>query len=324
VMPIVPMFHANAWGLPFAAPAVGAKLVMPGGRLDGASVHELLESEGVTFAAAVPTVWQMLLQHLRATDGRLTCLERVVIGGSAVPPAMIEAFREDFGVDVIHAWGMTEMSPLGTAARPTSLTAQLPRAEGAALATTQGRVSVVVDMKIADDQGVELPRDGVACGRLLVRGACVAAGYLGYDDTALDEEGWFDTGDIATIDRYGFMTITDRAKDVVKSGGEWISSIAIETIVMGHPAVTSCAVIGVPDPKWDERPILVAQPTSPDAVNSADLLAFLEGKIARWWMPDHVIFVEALPIGATGKVDKKQLRILIDEIGAGRTLGETV
>jgi len=324
VMPIVPMFHANAWGLPFAAPAVGAKLVMPGGRLDGLSVHELLESEGVTFAAAVPTVWQMLLQHLRETKGRLSSLERVVIGGSAVPPAMIEAFREEFGVDVIHAWGMTEMSPLGTAARPTSLTTQLPSADQAALATTQGRVSVIVDMKIADDQGVELPRDGIACGRLLVRGPAVAASYLGYDKTALDEEGWFDTGDIATIDRYGFMTVTDRAKDVVKSGGEWISSIAIETIVMGHPAVTTCAVIGVSHPKWDERPVLVVQPTSPDAVDGDALLAFLDGKIARWWMPDHVIFLEALPLGATGKVDKKQIRTTVEALGAGRMTGERV
>jgi len=323
VMPIVPMFHANAWGLPFAAPAVGAKLVMPGGRLDGASVHELIESECVTFAAAVPTVWQMLLQHLRDTNGRLTSLERVVIGGSAVPPAMIEAFREEFGVDVIHAWGMTEMSPLGTAARPTSLTAQLALTEQAMLSTTQGRVSVVVDMKITDDQGVELPRDGVACGRLLVRGAAVAAGYLGHDKTALDEEGWFDTGDIATIDRFGFMTITDRAKDVVKSGGEWISSIAIETIVMGHPAVTACAVIAVPHPKWDERPVLVVQLTSPDAVDGDALLGFLDGKIARWWMPDQVIFLEALPLGATGKVDKKHIRTIVDALGAGRMTGET-
>ncbi|CAN7396781.1 long-chain-fatty-acid--CoA ligase [Phenylobacterium sp. LjRoot225] len=309
VLPIVPMFHANAWGLSFSAPAAGAKLVMPGGRLDGASVHELLESEGVTFSAAVPTVWQMLLNHLRQTDGRLTTLKRVVIGGAAVPEALVRAFQDDFGVEVTHAWGMTETSPLGTEAQPTARTLALDPESQFRLKMKQGRPPLGIEMKLTDGAGRPLPHDGKTSGHLKVKGPFVAGAYFGEQGgEILDEEGFFDTGDVGTIDDYGFMQITDRAKDVIKSGGEWISSIEIENLAMGHPKAELCAVIGARHPKWDERPVLLVKLKPEQIATREDFLDFLEGKIARWWMPDDVLFVSDIPLGPTGKIDKKALR----------------
>lgn len=309
VLPVVPMFHANAWGVAFSAPAVGARIIMPGPKLDGASVHELLESERVTFSAAVPTVWQMLLQHLRATQGKLTTLKRVVIGGSAVPEAIVQAFQEDFGVSVVHAWGMTETSPLGTLATPTAKIAALSPEEQRAFQLKQGRPPIGVELKLTDDEGNIQPHDGVTFGRLKVRGAIVVREYFkGAGGPILDEDGFFDTGDVATIDTYGFMQITDRAKDVIKSGGEWISSIDIENIAVGHPKAELAAVIGIFHPKWDERPLLLVKLKPGETATKEEFLQFLAGKIAKWWTPDDVIFVDDIPLGATGKIDKKLLR----------------
>ncbi|HEY2752958.1 long-chain-fatty-acid--CoA ligase [Phenylobacterium sp.] len=309
VLPVVPMFHANAWGLAFSCAAVGAKLVMPGQKLDGASVHELLESEAVTFSAAVPTVWQMLLTHLRETNGKLTTLKRVVIGGSAVPEAIIRGFRDEFGVDVTHAWGMTEMSPLGTLSAPTAEIAAMGAEEQLRFKLKQGRVPLGVEMKLEDDAGERLPHDGTTFGRLLVKGPFVVGGYFkGDGGEILDDEGFFDTGDVATIDSHGFMQITDRAKDVIKSGGEWISTIEIENLAVGHPKAALCAVIGAAHPKWDERPVLLVKLNPGETSTKDEFLGFLEGKIARWWTPDDVVFVDDIPLGATGKIDKKLIR----------------
>ena len=309
VLPVVPMFHANAWGLAFSCPAVGSKLVMPGAKLDGASVHELLESEGVTFSAAVPTVWQMLLTHLRETKGQLTTLKRVVIGGSAVPEAIVRGFRDEYGVDVTHAWGMTEMSPLGTLSTPTPKIAALSAEEQLRYKLKQGRAPVGVEMKLVDDEGRRLPHDGTTFGRLLVKGPFIVDTYFkGEGGEILDEEGFFDTGDVATIDDEGFMQITDRAKDVIKSGGEWISTIEIENLAVGHPKAALCAVIGAAHPKWDERPVLLVKLLPNETATKEEFLEFLEGKIAKWWTPDDVVFVEEIPLGATGKIDKKLIR----------------
>jgi len=309
VLPVVPMFHANAWGLAFSCPAVGCKMVMPGQKLDGASVHELLETEGVTFSAAVPTVWQMLLQHLRATGGELTTLKRVVIGGAAVPASLIRAFRDEYGVDVTHAWGMTETSPLGTQSTPTPETSALPPEEQFQYKLKQGRAPPGIELKLVDDEGRDQPHDGATFGRLMVRGPFVVREYFkGEGGQILDEEGFFDTGDVATIDPLGFMQITDRAKDVIKSGGEWISSIEIENIAAGHPKALLAAVIGVAHPKWDERPLLLVKLREGESATREEFLAFLDGKIARWWMPDDVMFVDDIPLGATGKIDKKLIR----------------
>ncbi|ODT87345.1 long-chain-fatty-acid--CoA ligase [Phenylobacterium sp. SCN 70-31] len=309
VLPVVPMFHANAWGLALSCPAAGSKVVMPGQKLDGASVHELLESEGVTFSAAVPTVWQMLLAHLRETKGQLTTLKRVVIGGSAVPEAIVRGFRDEYGVDVTHAWGMTEMSPLGTIAAPTAGIAALDSEGQLRSKLKQGRPPVGVEMKLTDDAGGRLPHDGVTFGRLKVKGPFIVGEYFkGDGGEILDEEGFFDTGDVATIDDQGFMQITDRAKDVIKSGGEWISSIEIENIAMGHPKAANAAVIGALHPKWDERPVLLVKLCEGVEAEGAEFLSFLEGKIAKWWMPDDVVFVDDIPLGATGKIDKKLIR----------------
>jgi len=309
VLPVVPMFHANAWGLAFSCPATGAKLVMPGQKLDGASVHELLETEGVTFSAAVPTVWQMLLTHLRETKGQLTTLKRVVIGGSAVPEAIVRGFRDDFGVSVTHAWGMTETSPLGTLATPTGDIARMDSEEQLRFILKQGRPPVGIDLKLENDAGERLPHDGATFGKLLVKGPFVVREYFKSEGgDILDAEGFFDTGDVATIDAHGFMQITDRAKDVIKSGGEWISTIEIENIAMGHPKAALAAVIGAAHPKWDERPLLLVK-LQPDTTGTKEeFLAFLEGKIAKWWMPDDVVFVDDIPLGATGKIDKKLIR----------------
>jgi fatty-acyl-CoA synthase len=309
VLPIVPMFHANAWGLAFSCPASGSKLVMPGAKLDGPSVHELLETEGVTFSAAVPTVWQGLLAHLRDTGGKLSTLKRVVIGGSAVPEAIVRGFRDEFGVDVTHAWGMTEMSPLGTLATPSAAVAAMDDEAQLRFKLKQGRPPLGVEMKLEDDDNRRLPHDGTTFGRLMVKGPFVVGQYFkGEGGQILDPEGFFDTGDVATIDAYGYMQITDRAKDVIKSGGEWISTIEIENIAMGHPKAANAAVIGAAHPKWDERPVLLVMLRPGCEGTKEEFLAFLEGKIAKWWTPDDVVFVDDIPLGATGKIDKKLIR----------------
>jgi fatty-acyl-CoA synthase len=309
VLPVVPMFHANAWGLAFSCPAAGAKMVMPGQKLDGASVHELLESEGVTFSAAVPTVWQMLLQHLRASGGKLTTLRRVMIGGSAVPEALVRAFRDEYDVAVTHGWGMTEMSPLGTLSTPNAAVAALSAEEQLQYRLKQGRSPLTVEMKLEDDEGRSLPHDGTTFGKLKVKGPFIVGEYFKAEGgRILDAEGFFDTGDVATIDQHGFMQITDRAKDVIKSGGEWISSIEIENIAMGHPKAELAAVIGAAHPKWDERPVLLVKLKPGESGTKEEFLGFLEGKIAKWWTPDDVVFVDDIPLGATGKIDKKLIR----------------
>ena len=312
ILPVVPMFHVNAWGIPYSAALTGAKLVFPGPGMDGKSVFEMIENEGVTYAAGVPTVWQMLLGYMKPNGLKFSTLKRTVIGGSACPPAMIDAFREDFGVEVLHAWGMTELSPLGTLCTLKNKHLKLPKEEQMKLLMKQGRAIYGVDMKIVNDAGDEQPHDGKAYGDLLVRGPWVVANYYKGEGNPLvkDNDGhdWFPTGDVATIDADGFMQITDRSKDVIKSGGEWISSIDIENIAVAHPAVAMAACIGVAHPKWDERPI-VAVVKKPDAqVSREELLAFYEGKTAKWQIPDDVVFVDAIPIGATGKMLKTKLR----------------
>jgi acyl-CoA synthetase (AMP-forming)/AMP-acid ligase II len=309
VLPVVPMFHANAWALAFAAPICGAKLVMPGPKLDGASIYELLDTEKVTMTAAVPTVWLSLLQDLEKTGHTLPHLKRVLIGGSACPRSIIETFEKKYDVQVTHAWGMTEMSPLGTVGSLKAKLIDLPYDQQLYYKCKQGHPPFGVEMKIVDDENRELPRDGKAFGRLKVRGPSIAKGYFRSEGTdAFDEDGWFDTGDVATLDPDGYMTITDRAKDVIKSGGEWISSIEIENIAVGHPAVAEAAVIGIPHPKWDERPMLVVVLKPGAQATKDELLAFLTGKIAKWWMPDEVAFVSDIPHTATGKIQKTVLR----------------
>jgi fatty-acyl-CoA synthase len=312
VLPVVPMFHVNAWGIPYAGAMCGARLVFPGPRLDGASIYELMCEEQVTLALGVPTVWSMLFRHVEdkglSPKGELA-LRSVVIGGSAAPAPMIDTFEETFGATVVHAWGMTELSPLGTVCRLLPKHDALPGAQRMKLQCTQGRAPYGITIKIADAAGRELPRDGAACGHLKVRGPWVAAGYYRDEGGAvLDEDGWFDTGDIATIDPDGYMHITDRAKDVIKSGGEWISSIDLENAAAGHPAVAEAAVIGINHPKWQERPLLVLVTRPGQCVTREAMLAFLEGKVAKWWLPDDVQCVEQLPHTATGKVYKMQLR----------------
>jgi fatty-acyl-CoA synthase len=309
VLAVVPMFHANAWGLTFSCPAVGAKLVMPGQKMDGASIHELLETEGVTFSAAVPTVWQMLLAHLQSTKAKLTTLKRVVIGGSAVPESIVRGFHDDYGVDVIQAWGMTESSPMGTLCTLTPELAALPFEQQIPYKLKQGRPPVGVQLKLSDDKGAPVAHDGQAFGRLAMKGPFVVREYFrGEGGQILDEDSFFDTGDVATIDREGFMHITDRAKDVIKSGGEWISSIEIENIAAGHPKALIAAVIGVPHPKWEERPLLLVQLKPGHTASADEFIAYLDGKIAKWWIPEEVRFVEEIPLGGTGKIDKKLIR----------------
>jgi fatty-acyl-CoA synthase len=309
VMPVVPMFHANTWGLAFACPTTGASMVMPGAQMDGASLYELLDGERVTITAAVPTIWMGLLQHLRAHDLKLPYLRKVIIGGAALPAAIQQAFEDDYGVPVIHAWGMTETSPLGSmAVMPPALAGADP-ATRLAQKLKQGRPPFGVELKIVDDAGAELPHDSVTAGHLKVRGFAVAAAYFNSGSAGvLDEQGYFNTGDVATIDCHAAMKITDRAKDVIKSGGEWISSIELENIAVSLPGVANAAAIGVPNPKWDERPVLIVE-AHPDAALTANaVLAHLDGKIAKWWMPDEVVFVDAIPLGGTGKIDKVALR----------------
>jgi acyl-CoA synthetase (AMP-forming)/AMP-acid ligase II len=308
-MPVVPLFHANGWSFAFTAPMAGAGLVLPGAKLDGASIHQLLEEYGVTITAAVPTVWLSLLQHLEATDGKITSLNRVVIGGSACPRAMTEAFEKRYGVSVNHAWGMTEMSPLGSFCSLKPETAALSGDALYDLKVKQGHPPFTVDMKITDDSGIEKPWDGKAFGRLKVKGPAVTSSYFKNDGASiLDDEGFFDTGDVATIDANGYMQITDRSKDVIKSGGEWISSIDIENLAMAHPAVSEAAVIGIAHPKWDERPLLIIVLKPGRTAQKLDMLEFLKGKIATWWMPDDVVFVSEIPHTSTGKIQKTALR----------------
>jgi fatty-acyl-CoA synthase len=308
ILPIVPMFHANSWSLAFSAPMAGAKLVLPGSKLDGESVFNLIEDEGVTWSAAVPTVWLMLMQYMQKNAKCLTSLKRVVIGGSACPRSMIETFEKDYGVEVRHAWGMTEMSPIGSLGVIKHSVAGLRDEALFDLKVKQGFAPFGVEMKITNDDGLELPRDGKAFGHLKVRGVCVAKGYFNLDEPILDNDGFFHTGDVATIDANGYLGITDRSKDVIKSGGEWISSIDLENLAIGHPDVAEAAVIGVAHPKWDERPLLVVVPKEGRQMNRECILNFMDGKIAKWWMPDDVLFVSEIPHTATGKINKLKLR----------------
>jgi fatty-acyl-CoA synthase len=307
VLPVVPMFHVNAWGIPHAAPLTGAKLVFPGKDLDGKSLYELMESERVTYSAGVPTVWLGLLNYLREAGAKFSSLERTVIGGSACPPAMLRLFEDEYGVQVIHAWGMTEMSPLGTLAKLTWEQSQRPLAERRKLLEKQGRAMYGVDMKIVGEDGRDLPWDGVAFGDLYVRGPWVIDRYFRRDPSPL-VDGWFPTGDVATIDPDSFLHITDRSKDVIKSGGEWISSIDVENVAIAHPAVAEAACIACSHPKWTERPLLVVVKRAGHEVTRDELLAFYDGKVARWWIPDDVVFVDELPHTATGKLQKLRLR----------------
>jgi fatty-acyl-CoA synthase len=312
ILPVVPMFHVNAWGIPYGAAMTGMKIVFPGAALDGKSVYELMEAEGVTISAGVPTVWLMLLNHMRAGGLKFSTMKRTVIGGSACPPAMIQSFRDDYGVTVLHAWGMTEMSPLGTVCNLKLKHLAGTKDEQLAVQVKQGRAVFGVELKIVDPAGRELPWDGQASGDLMVKGPWITSGYFkgeGGDPLVYsDGKGWFPTGDVASIDADGFVTITDRSKDVIKSGGEWISSIDIENIAMAHPAVAMAACIAVPHPKWDERPLLVVVKKPGAEATREALLAHFEGKVAKWQVPDDVVFVEAIPLGATGKMQKNKLR----------------
>lgn len=307
VLPVVPMFHVNAWGLPYSCPLVGTKLVLPGANLDGKSLYELFEGEKVTFSAGVPTVWLALLRYLSETGLRFSSLKRVVVGGSACPPAMIEAFARH-GVDALHAWGMTEMSPIGTTAQLKSKHLALGADDLLAIRCRQGRAIFGVDMKIVDGEGRDLPWDGQAFGDLLVKGPWIASAYFKGEGGNPLRDGWFPTGDVATIDPDGNMKVTDRSKDVIKSGGEWISSIDLENIAIAHPGVAEAAVVGVTHPKWSERPLLVVQRKDGAVVSREELLAFYRDKVPKWWVPDDVIFVDSLPHTATGKILKLELR----------------
>ncbi len=313
ILPVVPMFHVNAWGLPYTTALVGCKVVFPGAALDGKSLYDLFEAEKVTFSAGVPTVWLGLINYLKQNNLKFSSFKRTVIGGSACPPAMIRTLEDDYGVEVIHAWGMTEMSPLGTTCKLQNRHLSLPREQQMRILEKQGHVIYGVDMKIVDPQGKDLPWDGEAFGDLWVRGPWVVREYFkseGGDPLVTDEDGkqWFPTGDVANIDADGYMQITDRSKDVIKSGGEWIGSIDLENIAMSHPAVAMAAVIACAHPKWDERPLLVVVKKPDTQVTREELIAYYDGKIAKWWTPDDVAFVDAIPLGATGKMLKTKLR----------------
>lgn len=306
--PVSSMFHVMSWGLPYAASLVGSTLVLPGPKLDGASLFRLFEDEGVTVSAAVPTVWLGLATYMAEHALRLSTLKRVLIGGSACPRALIATLQDDFGVEVIHAWGMTETSPLGTVSRPKRKHASLPADRRLDLQVKQGRPVFGVEVKVVGADGAELPRDGAAAGDLLVRGPWVCASYFKADENDQLRDGWFPTGDVATIDPDSYVQITDRSKDVIKSGGEWISSIELENLAVAHPSIQEAAVIGVAHPKWGERPLVVAVRKPGATVSGAELLAFYEGKVAKWWRPDDVVFVAELPHTATGKLLKTRLR----------------
>jgi fatty-acyl-CoA synthase len=309
ILPVVPMFHVNAWGIPYAAAMCGAKMVLPGARMDGESLFELMESEQVTLSAGVPTIWMMLLAYMKENNKKLTTMQRTVIGGAAAPRAMIETFEKEYNVNVVHAWGMTEMSPIGTACNLKKKHAGISLDEKIDLSLKQGRSVYGVDMKIVDGTGNDLPWDGKAFGNLLVRGPWITSGYFkGEDSDTVADDDWFDTGDVATIDADGYMQITDRSKDVIKSGGEWISSIDLENEAVGCPGVAEAAVIAVPHPKWDERPLLLVV-KEPDAnVAKDEIIEHLRGSLAKWQLPDDVVFVDELPHTATGKILKTKLR----------------
>ena len=313
VLPVVPMFHVNAWGLPYAAAMTGAKLVFPGPAMDGKSIFELIESEKVSFAAGVPTVWQMMLGHMHAGGLRFSTLKRTVIGGSACPPAMITAFNDEYGVEVLHAWGMTEMSPLGTVCTLKNKHLPMSGEEKMKVRLKQGRGLYGVDMKIVDPEGNALAWDGKTFGDLLVKGPWVISDYFKPEGGPPLVDGWFPTGDVATIDQDGYMQITDRSKDVIKSGGEWISSIDVENIAVAHPAVAMAACIGIAHPKWDERPIIAVVKKPGAEVSRDELLKFYDGKIAKWQIPDDVVFLDAIPLGGTGKMQKAKLREILKD-----------
>ncbi len=309
VLPIVPMFHVNAWGIPYSAPLVGAKLVLPGPGLDGKSLYELFEGEGVETSAGVPTVWLGLINYMKEHQLRFSTFKSTTIGGSACPPAMMKTLRDDFGVRVQHGWGMTEMSPVGTIGTPKGKHKGLPADARMALALKQGRPLYGVEMKIVDAAGNDLPHDGVTSGNVMVKGPWVVRDYYKSAlPSPLSPDGWFPTGDVGAIDPDGYLQITDRSKDVIKSGGEWISSIELENIAVGHPGVIEAAVIGVRHPKWDERPLLLVVRKEGATVSRDELLRFYDGKIAKWCTPDDVLFVDELPHTATGKLSKKTLR----------------
>ena len=308
VLPVVPMFHVNAWGLPYSVLLSGAKMVFPGAALDGKSLYDLFEAEGVTFSAGVPTVWLGLINYAVQNELTFSTFRRTVIGGSACPPAMMDTLMDRFGVEVVHAWGMTEMSPLGTAGVLQARHASLSKDEQRKILQKQGHAIYGVDMKIVDDEGVELPWDGVTYGHLLVKGPWIIASYYKNEGGDVLQDGWFPTGDVATIDADGYLQITDRSKDVIKSGGEWIGTIDLENIAMSHPAVLQAACIGIYHPKWDERPLLLVVKRPGAEVSREELLGFFEGKVAKFWMPDDVAFIDALPMGATGKIQKNKLR----------------
>lgn len=309
VLPVVPMFHVNAWGIPYAATMAGSRLVLPGGGLDGKSIYELVDAEKVDLMLGVPTVWLNLLQYCEREGLRLDSVDRLVIGGSAVPRSMIKAFEEKHGAFVIQGWGMTEMSPVGSTNSPSRFTDDLPLEERYDLQVKAGRALYGVQMRIAGPDGETLPNDGKSVGRLLVRGPWIASAYYKEPENSAWRDGWFDTGDVASIDERGFLTIVDRAKDIIKSGGEWISSVDVENVAMSHPCVAECAVVGLPHPQWAERPLLVVVPKEGVTAEKAEILQFLSQKVAKWWLPDDVIFVRELPHTATGKVLKRQLRL---------------
>jgi acyl-CoA synthetase (AMP-forming)/AMP-acid ligase II len=311
VLPVVPMFHVNAWGLPYSCPLVGARMVMPGPKLDGASLYEQFERERVTFAAGVPTIWFGLLEHMRSTGKKLSTLERAVIGGSAAPLSMIQTFELEYGVQVLHGWGMTEMSPVGSVCSLDAAKACLPVERRHRIKQKQGHAIWGVEFKIVNELGERLPHDGRSAGVLYVRGPWIASAYFRDEEAsreAFDAEGWFSTGDVATIDPYGTMQITDRAKDMIRSGGEWISSIALENAAVGHPGLAEAAVIAATHPKWGERPLLIAVRRPGSTVEPGALLEFLSTRVAKWWLPDDVVFVDELPHTATGKIHKSALR----------------
>ena len=309
ILPIAPMYHANAWAMPYIAPMVGAKLVLPGAQMDPASLLVLINTEQVSFACAVPTVWTMLLEYLDKIGETVPSLRRTTIGGSAVPTAMIDHFREAYGVEVLQLWGMTEISPLGTLASTTPAINALPQDERSSILSKQGRVMYGLDLKILDPAGNPTPSDGETSGDLWVKGSWAASGYYKRDnETLLDDHGWFPTGDVATLDSYGYMKITDRTKDVIKSGGEWISSIDLENAAAGHEKVLQAAVIGVYHPKWEERPLMLVVPVAGKTVSSEEILTFLKQKVAKWWLPDEIHIVKGLPLTATGKIKKSAIR----------------
>jgi acyl-CoA synthetase (AMP-forming)/AMP-acid ligase II len=307
VLPVVPMFHANAWGLPYIVCMVGAKIVFPGPQLDGKSLHSLMEGEGVTVAAGVPTVWQGLIAYMEANSLRFSTLKRTFVGGSACPLVMVRTFQETYGVRVVQGWGMTEMSPVGTVCLLKPGHETMSTEERYKVLAKQGYALFGVDMKIVSEDGKELPWDGKATGELMVRGPWVLSSYFGDERDPL-VDGWFPTGDVASIDSDGYVQITDRSKDLIKSGGEWIGSVELEGIVGAHPAVAMAACIGVPHPKWQERPLLVVARRPGAQVTREELMRFYEGKVAKWWIPDDVVFVDAIPLGATGKMQKNKLR----------------